>query len=64
VERLISLGAEKVFDDEIHALYYDFPDNSIRRKGCTLRLRRKVKICLHTKKGLESTEAKIRESMR
>ena len=62
VERLISLGAEKVFDDEIHALYYDFPDNSIRRKGCTLRLRREGEKSVFTlKKDLESTEAKIRE---
>jgi len=62
VERLISFGAKKVFDDEIHALYYDFPDNSIRRKGCTLRLRREGEKSVFTlKKDLESTEAKIRE---
>jgi adenylate cyclase, class 2 len=61
-EKLISLGAEKIFDDEIHALYYDFPDDAIRRKGCTLRLRREGEKAVFTlKKDLDSTEAKIRE---
>lgn len=61
-EKLVSLGAKKVFDDEIHALYYDFPDDAIRRKGCALRLRREGKKSVFTlKKDLESTEAKIRE---
>jgi adenylate cyclase, class 2 len=61
-ERLVSLGAKKVFDDEIHALYYDFPDNAIRHKGCTLRLRREgAKAVFTLKKDLEGTEAKIRE---
>jgi len=60
--KLISLGARKVFDDEIHALYYDFPDNAIRSKGCTLRLRREgTKSVFTLKKDFESTEAKIRE---
>ena len=61
-EKLVSLGAEKVFDDEIHALYYDFPDNAIKRKGCTLRLRREGEKSVFTlKKDLENREAKIRE---
>jgi predicted adenylyl cyclase CyaB len=61
-EKLVSLGAEKVFDDEIHALYYDFPDDAIRRKGCALRLRREGEKSVFTlKKDLESREAKIRE---
>ena len=61
-KRLLSLGAKKVFDDEIHAFYYDFPDHSIRRNGCTLRLRREGEKSVFTlKKDFESTEAKIRE---
>jgi adenylate cyclase class 2 len=61
-KRLLSLGAIKVFDDEIHALYFDFPDKSIKRNGCTLRLRREGKKSVFTvKKDFESTEAKIRE---
>ena len=61
-ERLIALGAKKVFDGEIHALYYDFPDNSVRNSGCTLRLRQEgEKSVLALKKDIESTEAKIRE---
>ena len=61
-EKLVSLGAAKVFDDEIYALYYDFPDSSIRRNGCTLRLRREgSKSVFALKKDIVSTEAKIRE---
>jgi len=61
-EKLMSLGAKKIFDDEIHAIYFDFPDKAIRNKGCTLRLRREgVKSVFTLKKDLESTEAKIRE---
>jgi adenylate cyclase class 2 len=40
IERLVSLGATKVFDDEIHARYYDFPDQRLKSSGITLRLRR------------------------
>lgn len=62
VEKLVSLGAIKVFDDEIHALYYDFPDKAIRNSGCTLRLRREgPKSVLSLKKDIENKEAKVRE---
>ena len=61
-EKLIALGAEKVFDNEIHALYYDFPDDAVRNNGCTLRLRREGEKSVFTlKKDLASTEAKVRE---
>lgn len=61
-EKLISLGAEKVFDDDITAFYYDFPDGSIRNSGGTLRLRQEgIKSVLTFKKDFASTEAKIRE---
>jgi adenylate cyclase, class 2 len=61
-ERLIALGATKIFDDEIYALYYDFPDSSIRRNGSVLRLRREGRKSVVTlKKNIESTEAKIKE---
>ena len=61
-EKLISLGAKKIFDDEIYALYYDFSDHAIKRKGCTLRLRREGEKSVFTlKKDIESAEAKIRE---
>ena len=61
-EKLKSLGAIKVFDDEIHALYYDFPDSSIKKNSCTLRLRREgPKSVLSLKKDIENREAKVRE---
>jgi len=61
-ERLLSLGAKKVFDDEIHALYYDFTNTALKDSGCALRLRlegKKSVLCL--KKFVESKDAKIRE---
>ena len=61
-KKLLSLGAKIVFDDQIHALYYDFPDNSIRSNCHTLRLRRAgEKSFITLKKDLEGTMAKIRE---
>lgn len=61
-ERLIFIGAKKVFDDKIHAFYYDFPDNAIKRSGCALRLRKEgPKSVLTLKKNIENTEAKTRE---
>ena len=61
-ERLVSLGAKKVFDDEIHALYYDFTNTALKDSGCALRLRLEgTKSVLSLKKFVESKEAKIRE---
>ena len=61
-EKLLSLGAKKVFDDEIHALYYDYADTALKNSGCALRLRLEgTKSVLSLKKYVESTEAKIRE---
>lgn len=61
-ERLMSLGAIKVFDAEIRSFYYDFPDNSIKLNGCVLRLRKEgEKAVLALKKNIESAEVKIRE---
>ena len=60
--RLLSLGAKKIFDDEIHALYYDFADSSLKNSDCALRLRLEgMKSVLCLKKPIESKEAKIRE---
>jgi len=38
--KLIVLGAKKTFDNEIHAIYYDLPDNSLKKTGKALRLRK------------------------
>jgi adenylate cyclase class 2 len=61
-KKLLSLGAEKVFDGEIHALYYDTPDSSVRRSRGTFRLRREgTKSVLTFKAHVDDTEAKVRE---
>lgn len=61
-DRLVSLGAKKVFDDEIHALYYDFTNTALKNSDCALRLRLEgTKSILSLKKFVESKEAKIRE---
>jgi len=38
-QKLVSMGAEKTFDAEINAFYYDFPDMLLKRHGAVLRLR-------------------------
>ena len=61
-KKLLALGAKIVFDDQIHAFYYDFPDNSIKRNGHTLRLRLEgEKSFITMKKDLEGRLAKIKE---
>lgn len=61
-ERLKVLCAKKIFDDKIHALYYDSSDNAVRRRGCVLRLRKEGgRSILTLKKDIDSAEAKIRE---
>jgi adenylate cyclase class 2 len=41
--KLIALGARKTFDDDIHAIYYDLWDNSLKKTGKALRLRKEGK---------------------
>lgn len=59
---LLSIGAVKVFDDEIHAVYFDSAGNTIKNKKGTFRLRRQgQKTVLTFKKEIENTDAKVRE---
>jgi adenylate cyclase class 2 len=61
-KKLRSLGAKKLFDDEIHALYYDTADRSIRRQKGTFRLRREGGISVLTFKAhVDNSAAKVRE---
>jgi predicted adenylyl cyclase CyaB len=61
-EHLISLGAKQVFDGEIHAVYYDSRDHSIKKSRNTVRLRREGAISVLTfKKHVEDGDAKVRE---
>ena len=60
--RLTELGAEKSFDDELHAIFFDFADKSITRGGGLLRLRKEGKETVLThKKMIAKTTAKIME---
>lgn len=43
-ETLRQLGARKVFDGEVYAVYYDFANNALAGKNSTLRLRKKESI--------------------
>lgn len=56
-EKLIALGACKIFDDEIHAIYYDLRDSILKNTGKALRLRREgertmLTIKLHVENAL------------
>jgi predicted adenylyl cyclase CyaB len=60
-KKLIALGAKKTFDDEIHAIYFDLPDNSLKSTGRALRLRKEgKKTVLTLKLQVENTAAKER----
>ncbi|MDA8432123.1 MAG: class IV adenylate cyclase [Nitrospiraceae bacterium] len=60
--KLRSLGAKKVFDGEIHALYYDDAAGSVGKRKGALRLRREGKKAVLTYKGhVGDLGAKVRE---
>ncbi len=60
--KLISLGAEKIFDGKVHAFYYDDRRNSIRANRTTLRLRKEGGRSVFTLKAdIKNTDAKVRE---
>lgn len=59
---LAAAGAEKIFDGEIYAVYFDFADGSVHRAGGTLRLRKEGDRSIFTfKKKVEDGKAKVRE---
>jgi adenylate cyclase, class 2 len=39
IKELLSLGAKKVFEGDMEALYLDFPDQRLKKNGSLLRLR-------------------------
>ncbi|MEL6131859.1 MAG: class IV adenylate cyclase [Bacteroidota bacterium] len=60
--QLHTLGAEKIFDGELWALFFDHPDGQIKAKGDVLRLRKEGEMCILTyKKHISKGEAKIME---
>ena len=61
-KKLRALGARKVFDDEIHALYYDDSAGSVKKRKGALRLRREGnKAVLTYKSHVGDRGAKIRD---
>lgn len=63
-KRLSVLGAHKVFDGKIHALYYDLPDQRLRTDGLTLRLRMEgPKAVLTLKTDIANAAAKERQEI-
>jgi len=62
IARLESLGAQRIFDGEMHAIYYDFPDRRLTRDHDIIRLRRESDLSvLVFKKFIGDEAAKIRE---
>jgi predicted adenylyl cyclase CyaB len=62
--RLSALGAKMVFDGKIHALYYDLPDQRLKRSGLTLRLRMEGRRAVLTlKRDVSNAAAKEREEL-
>lgn len=67
--KLQDIGARMIFDGEIHAIYYDLPDNSLNKNDKTLRLRKEgqdtaltVKIHVPNDKAKERIEHETRAS--
>lgn len=61
-DKLISLGAKKVFDDEMHAIIFDFPDRPMKKNNELIRLRKEGKeTTLTFKKPIPHEEIKVKE---
>jgi predicted adenylyl cyclase CyaB len=59
---LQSLGAKVSFDDEMRALFFDWPDGRITQAGAVLRLRKEGPTTVLThKRALSRAEAKVME---
>lgn len=59
-KKLLALGAEKHFEGELHAIFYDFEDASIKERGSVLRLRKEgSETKLTFKSPVSRDEAKI-----
>ena len=62
--RLNAIGAKMVFDGKIHALYFDLPDQRLKKSGLTLRLRMEDrKAVLTLKTDIAHAAAKVREEL-
>ena len=60
VKKLLGLGAKKVFEGNIHAVSYDFEDNSLTNQESLIRLRTKGdKAFLAYKKKISQDDVKI-----
>lgn len=60
-KKLIALGACKTYNDEMHAVYYDLRDSSLKKNGRALRLRKEgKKAILALKLQVENALAKER----
>ncbi len=61
-EKLTAMGAEKHFDGEMHAVFFDFEDGRVKEKGDVLRLRKEgEETILAYKKRVSREGAKIME---
>jgi adenylate cyclase class 2 len=61
-KKLLALGAEKIFDGELHVVAFDYPDERLHTAGQILRVRKvgdKVELCFKDKK--EASKFKVRE---
>lgn len=64
IKKLKEFGAKKSLDENVTALFYDFPDKKLHKNKSILRLRKKGKIVeLTFKKHISKTKAKISEEI-
>jgi len=63
VSKLLSLGAKKIFEGELYAIFYDKNDGSVREEKNTLRLRKEgdEKVVVTYKKFVEHDKVKVRK---
>ena len=61
-QTLLSLGARRTFNDEMHILLFDTPNHSLREQGITLRVRQEGKKTMLTIKTLLKNSAAKRRN--
>lgn len=63
--KLISLGAKKIFDNEMYSIYYDFDNKFLHKEKAVLRIRKEGNASfLELKEFIPAKRAKIRKESR
>ena len=64
IDKLKSIGAEKILDDDIFTVKFDFPSKRLEKDDCYLRLRKEGEVAVLTfKKAISKEDVKVADEL-